>query len=103
MNADNSFDQTTTIQQAYDRHEKTSLGGWVAYESSVHNEVNATDTLPFDASGNFLGPMGSKTSQTYTLKNSDGECYSRTIKAAAQVLTSVEDGRDCTDHDGGHW
>jgi Peptide N-acetyl-beta-D-glucosaminyl asparaginase amidase A len=95
VNSDGSVDQTTSVQQAYDRHEKTSLNGWPVYESSVHNEVKATDTLPFDASGNLLGPMGSKTSQTYTWKDSLGACYSRTIKAAAQVLTSVEDGKDC--------
>jgi hypothetical protein len=95
VNSDGSVDQTTSVQQAYDRHEKTSLNGWPVFESSVHNEVKATDTLPFDASGNFLGPMGSKTSQTYTWKDSLGACYSRTIKAAAQVLTSVEDGKDC--------
>jgi hypothetical protein len=39
--------------------------------------------------------MGSKTSQTYTWRNSLGTCYSRTIKAAAQVLTAVDDDGDC--------
>jgi hypothetical protein len=102
VNSDGSVDQTTTVAQGYDKHKKTSQGGWPVYESSVHNEVKSTDTLPFDASGNFLGPMGSKTSQTYTWKNSDGACYSRTIKAAAQVLTSVEDGKDC-DQGWWHW
>jgi hypothetical protein len=102
VNSDGSADQTTTVDQGYDKHEKTSQGGWPVYESSVHNEVKATDTLPFDASGNFLGPTGSKTSQTYTWKDSQGGCYSRTIKAAAQALTSVEDGRDC-DQGWWHW
>ena len=102
VNSDGSVDQTTTVAQGYDKHKKTSQGGWPVYESSVHNEVKSTDTLPFDASGNFLGPMGSKTSQTYTWKNSDGACYSRTVKAAAQVLTSVEDGKDC-DQGWWHW
>jgi len=99
VNADGSQDQTTSVTQAYDRHEITSANGWQGYESRVHNEVRSTDTLPFDASGNFLGPMGSKTSSTYTWKDSYGGCYSRTIKAAAQALTSVESGNDC----GGWW
>jgi Peptide N-acetyl-beta-D-glucosaminyl asparaginase amidase A len=100
VNADSSEDQTTTVQQGFDTHEKTSLGGWPVYEASVHQEEKSTDTLPFDASGNFLGPMGSKTSQTYTWKDSRGGCYSRTIEAAAQVLTSVEDGKGCNER---HW
>jgi hypothetical protein len=95
VNADSSEDQTTTIEQGFDTHEKTSLGGWPVYETSVHQEEKSTDTLPFDASGNFLGPMGSKTSQIYTWKDSRGGCYSRKLEAAAQVLTSVENGKGC--------
>lgn len=95
VNTDGSSAQSTTVQQAYNMHEKTFLNGWPAYESSVHDEVNTTDTLSFDASGNFLGPGGNKTSSTYTWKNSLGGCYSRTIKAAGQVLKSVEDGTKC--------
>ncbi|HEY1500184.1 MAG TPA: peptide-N4-asparagine amidase [Acidobacteriaceae bacterium] len=95
VNSDNSEDQTTTVKQGFDTQERTSLNGWPLYDSKVHEETNATDTLPFDASGNFLGPMGSKTSQTYTWRNSLGTCYSRTIKAAAQVLTAVDDDGDC--------
>ena len=53
--------------------------------------------LPFDASGAFLGPMGSKTSQTYTWKDSLGGCYSRTIVAEAQKLTRVDNGDGCDD------
>lgn len=94
-NADKSEDQTTTVHQAFDTHETTSLNGWQVGENRVHDEVQSTDTLPFDATGAFLGPMGSKTSSTYTWKNAQGECYSRTIKAAAQALTSVENGGGC--------
>jgi Peptide N-acetyl-beta-D-glucosaminyl asparaginase amidase A len=100
VNADNSQDETTTVHQGYDEHDTTRLNGRPAYESRLHNEVHATDTLPFDASGNFLGPMGSKTSQTYSWKDSLGGCYSRTIKAGAQVLTSVENGEGCDER---HW
>jgi hypothetical protein len=102
VNADGSAAQTTTVRQGYDRSERTSVGGWPLYESSVHETVHSTDTLPFDASGNFLGPMNSKTSETYTWKDSRRGCYSRTIKAVAQVLTSVENDPNCDhDHDDG--
>ncbi len=97
VNADNSQDETTTAHQGYDVQVTTRLNGWPVYDSKLHNEVHATDTLPFDASGAFLGPMGSKTSQTYTWKDSLGGCYSRTIVAEAQKLTRVDNGDGCDD------
>jgi len=100
VNADKSEDQTTTVHQGYDVHATTRLNGWPAYESQLHNEVHATDTLPFDPTGAFLGPMGSRTSQTYTWKDSRGGCYSRRIVAEAQKLTRVDDGDGCGDR---HW
>ena len=101
VNSDGSADQTTTVAQGYDTHEKTSLGGWPVYESSVHNEAKSTDTLPFDASGNFLGANGEQDLADLHLEGSNGACYSRTIRAAAQALSSVEDGQKCDDW--WHW
>jgi hypothetical protein len=66
----------------------------------LHNEVDATDTLKWDSSGNFLGPTGSSTTQVYRFNNSKGDCYNRTITAAAQKLTSVSGDQNCDD--GGH-
>jgi hypothetical protein len=33
--------------------------------------------------------------QTYISKDSFGKCYSRTLTAAANVLTAVENGQGC--------
>jgi Peptide N-acetyl-beta-D-glucosaminyl asparaginase amidase A len=95
VNPDGSETQTTTVAQKDLISESKSLNGRTFYESNLSNEVNATDTLPFNSSGAFLGPTGSKTTQTYTTNDSLGHCYSRTLTAETQVLTSVVDGKDC--------
>lgn len=86
---------TTTVDQGYLKNDAQGLFGFPIYSSNLSNEVKSTDTLNFDSSGNFTGPSGSESSNAYTWKNSLGKCYSRTITAAAQKLTSVEDGQGC--------
>jgi hypothetical protein len=98
VNPDKSEYQKTTVSQGWTRDEGTSLFGFPLSRSNTTNTVNATDTLSFDSSGNFLGPSDTKTSQTYTWKDLFGGCYSRTITAESSALTSVKDGRGCEDH-----
>jgi hypothetical protein len=95
VKADGSFSQTTTSDQKDLVREVANGGGEPAQVSNLSNEVHATDTLNWDSSGNFLGPTGSKTTQTYRLQTSPGWCWDRTITASAQVLTSVTDGPGC--------
>lgn len=104
VNADGSLNQTTTVDQRNLISESRSLNGFEFYHSKVHETLNSTDALNFNSSGTFLGPSGSSTSQTYRFNDSLGHCYSRTLTAAAQKLTSVVDGQDCRDddHDHGH-
>src|SRR5207237_6402889 len=94
VNADGSLTQTTTSDQ---RDVVRASGGPGARneESSLENEVRATDTLNFDAAGNFLGPSGSMTTQSYRSQDSSGGCYGRTLKAQAKKLLSVSDGGGC--------
>lgn len=94
-NADGSSDDVTTVGQGYRNTEKTALNGFPVYSSSIREEDQTTDTLPFDASGAFLGPANSNASQSYVWRDSTGHCYSRTITAAAQKLMSVIDGQGC--------
>jgi hypothetical protein len=71
------------------------VNGFNYFASNLDNEVHAADTLNFDASGNFTGNTNSKTWQTYTWKDSLGQCWSRTLTANAQKLTAVKDGAGC--------
>jgi hypothetical protein len=100
VKSDGSFTQATTIAQKDLISESKSLNGFKFFDSNLSNEVNSTDTLGFSSSGALLGPTGSQTTQTYSAKDSFGRCYSRTLTAAGQVLTSVSDGEGCK-RDGG--
>jgi len=94
VNADGSQTQTTTSEQGELVRESAS-GGSQEHDRSLENEVRATDTLNFDAAGNFLGPSGSMTTQSYRSQDSSGGCYGRTLKAQAKKLLSVSDGGGC--------
>jgi hypothetical protein len=100
VKSDGSFTQATTIAQKDIISESKSLNGFKFFDSNLSNEVNSTDTLGFNSSGALLGPTGSQATQTYSAKDSFGHCFSRTITAAGQVLTSVSDGEGCK-RDGG--
>ena len=92
FNADGSVTQTTMVDQ---RDVEVASGGGPFGPSTLSNEVRSTDTLSYDARGNFLGPSGGRSTQTYTERSPDGGCYSRTLAAQAQQLTAVKDGADC--------
>lgn len=98
VNPDGSFYQTTTSSQKDLVRADEDINGFKVFETRLRNEVNATDTLNWDSSGNFLGPSGSTTTQTYRSNDSLGNCYSRTLTASAQKLASVTDGQGCESH-----
>jgi hypothetical protein len=95
QNADGTYAQTTTVDQQDLVREASGTDGFEVHVENSSNEVHATDTLRYDANFNPLGNTGSKTVQAYERKNTRGECYSRTLTAAAQKLVSVEDGVSC--------
>lgn len=98
VNPDGSFYQTTTTSQKDLVQSAQDINRFKVFESALHNEVDATDTLNWDSGGNFLGPSGSKTTQTYRSNDSFGNCYNRTLTASAQKLASVDDGEGCDNH-----
>jgi len=97
INADGSQTQTVTSDQQFLVREVSNTGRGPAVVSNESNEVHATDTLNWNASGTFLGPTGSKTTQTYRLQSPDGYCWDRTLTAEAQKLSSIVGGPGCAD------
>lgn len=97
-NADGSFAQTTTVKQGYDKDENTTLDGFPIHNSQLSEQVDSTDVLDISSGFSITGNSGSKSSQTYTWKDSWGGCYSRTIASANQVLTSVTNEPGCHEH-----
>ena len=87
--------ETTTSNQYFEEDEAAKHNGQAINFALVQNRVTTTDTLNFDASGNFTGNSGQASAQNYFGSNSTGYCYSRDITAAANVLTSITNGKGC--------
>ncbi|MFZ1918831.1 MAG: peptide-N4-asparagine amidase [Terriglobales bacterium] len=93
---DGSATETTTSNQFFEADEAARHNGIATTFSEGRNRVITTDTLNFDSSGNFTGNSGMSSSQHYFGSDSTGYCYSRSITAASNVLTSITDGVGCT-------
>jgi hypothetical protein len=93
-NPDGTSYQATTVDQRFTL-QSNEAGGGGRYASNRYQADNAADTLNFDASGNFTGPVGQQSSQTYRFNDSTGACYSRTVAAVAGAVTQVKDGTAC--------
>ena len=95
FNPDGTIDQTTAINQNFDRNQKATLNGQVTSFSFLHDGVTPTDTLVFDSNFNLIGHQDQSSAQKYYEYNLTGYCYSRSITAANNVLTSITDGVGC--------
>jgi hypothetical protein len=84
-----NFSQLASIRQAYDRSDTVSRKGKVKFHSVVSNSGAWADEYP--------STKGQAGSQHYFSADSEGACYSRSIKAANGVLTGITDGADCGD------
>ena len=96
VNPDGSFYQATTVDQQDLVQSQNNPSGAKTSISDLANHVTATDTLKWDSSGNFLGPDGAHTTQTYRLHDPSRGCYDRTLTAENQKLVSVQDGPGCS-------
>ncbi len=94
VNPDGSASQKTISDQQDLANDTQNFRGFQYFGSNLHNEVYSTDTLNFTPTGAY-GPSGSETKATYHYDNTLGDCYTRTLTATAQKLTSVNDGQGC--------
>lgn len=93
INPDGSLAQTTKVDQQFLLNTTDHANGSGVFTSSVNNHVKSQDTEALSATGNFTtDPV---TSQSYFFQNSRGDCFSRTLTAANNVLTGVTNGQGC--------
>jgi len=98
LETNGDIDQTSKVDQNFERDEADTIDGYPLLRSSVLNQVSSGDTAVFvpSATGYSLGPnTGQSSQQTYIFKDSLGDCYSRTLTAAANKLTGVADQKEC--------
>jgi hypothetical protein len=97
INSDGSGgSQTTTIKQQYLAAESGHGGPGADSFRAIANAVTPSDTLLFDGNFNITGSTGQQNTQTYFSHDSTGGCFSRTITAARGKLTSISDGKGCS-------
>ena len=98
VESNGNIGQVSTVDQNFQRNEVQTIEGLPIFQSNVRNEVSSADTATFVASptGFSLGPnTGQSSKQTYTYKDTLGNCYSRQLAASSNVLNTVTDGRGC--------
>jgi len=91
---DGSQYQTTTVSQKDETSRLGTFDGLPIDFAVRSNAVTTGDTLSFSASGAFLGSSQQAASQDSFAADAAG-CYSRSLTAAAGLLTAVKDDALC--------
>ncbi|HEV2577638.1 MAG TPA: peptide-N4-asparagine amidase [Acidobacteriaceae bacterium] len=95
-NSDGTYSQVVSVDQAYKVQDQTSLNGFPTGSSSTQEEVKSSDTSFINSSFTAItGHTGAQSSASYIFTDSRGDCYSRQLTSANNVLTSVTDGKGC--------
>ena len=102
INPDGTAAQVVTSNQQNLLSETDTLNGFPLFKSDKQEQVIATDTLNFNASGNLTAAGTGKSTASYQADDSLGNCYSRSLASVNHVLTAVTDGKGCHDHDHSH-
>jgi len=101
QNPDGTFSQITSVDQKYIVQDGTSLNGFPTGSRSTQEEVKSSDTMFYNSSLTAItGHTGAQSSASYIFTDSSGDCYSRQLTSADNVLTSVVDGQGCPAHHG---
>lgn len=98
LETNGGLQEATTSYQKFQRSETDSITGRPVFNSNVSNEVTSGDTAIFNSSFALIGNSNQSSQQTFVLKDSLGNCDSRQLKAANNVLDTVTDGAACHQH-----
>ena len=93
-NTDGTFTQVTTVNQQNQQTDAKTLNGFPQFESSTREQVLSKDTLSISAADQVTAAAGNS-SASFQSSDSLGNCFSRSLTAEDQVLTSVGDGKNC--------
>jgi hypothetical protein len=94
-NSNSTETQVASVNQYYERDEQTTLNGQVQYFSVERNRVTPADTLFLNSSFEITGNANQSSAQSYFQSDSTGYCYSRSLGAANNILTSITNGVGC--------
>lgn len=88
-------DQATKSDQQYLLTVASSGDRSADAGAEVRSEVKSADVDHFDASGNFTGNSGQSSSAEDMQRNSQRQCFDRSLSAAQGVLTAVSTRVNC--------
>jgi hypothetical protein len=95
-NPDGTYTQVTSVDQKYLVQGGTSLNGLPTGQGSTQEEVKSSDTLYYNSSLTAItGHSGAQSSGSYLSIDASGDCFSRQITSANNVLTGVVNGKGC--------
>ena len=95
-NPDGTYSQITNVDQKLLVQNGTSVNGFPTGFGSTQEEVGSSDTLLYNSSLTAItGHSGAQSSASYLHRDSTGDCYSRQLTSANNVLTRVVDGKGC--------
>ena len=96
-NPDGTFSQVTSVNQQNQQTDTNALNGFPLFENNAQEQVISKDTLSINAADQLTGAVGNS-SASFHSNDSLGNCFSRSLTAENQVLTSVTDGKGCNQH-----
>ncbi|MBB5326750.1 peptide-N4-asparagine amidase [Tunturiibacter gelidoferens] len=93
-NSGGTFTQATSVNQQNQQTDTKALNGFPLFESNTQEQVISKDTLSINAADQITAAAGNS-SASFHSNDSLGNCFSRSLTAENQVLTSVTDGKGC--------
>ena len=93
-NTGGTFAQTTSVNQQNQQTDTKALNGFPLFENNTQEQVLSKDTLSINAADEVTAAAGNS-SASFQSNDSLGNCFSRSLTAQNQVLTSVNTGKDC--------
>jgi len=86
---------STTIDQQYHTNTVVSANGLPIAEYDFIDASTPKDTLLFNAQGEITGNRNQASTEVYTTTGTGQGCYTRTLAAAANVLTATSTSTNC--------
>ncbi|HTT83906.1 MAG TPA: peptide-N4-asparagine amidase [Rhizomicrobium sp.] len=85
----------TTISQDF-QDDGLFSGSGTRTMSTLEDDIDTTDTLLFSGNGDFLGNEDMSSTANYATTDNAGDCFSRTLTAANNVLTGAKTKKSCS-------
>jgi hypothetical protein len=92
---DGSISAATTVRQGQELQSSRDLAGVPLYATQLSNQVEAADTLQFNANGALTGHTGQQNTQRYSFEDTLGSCYQASVASVGGVLSAYTQGQGC--------